>query len=170
MWLAWPVLIQQFLILAVGLSDRFLAGYFQPVPPRLEREAVGHELLAVGLFGGTSQPLSGLASLEAAAQIQAKHIAFQSAQTTAHYLNWFISSYTVLVSVGSTALVARFVGAGDSRLAVRVTNQSIILAAGLGLAATLAGLVGLGELVGLLQLQGDAAQFARSIWSLWSSC
>src|SRR5205823_5793336 len=37
---------------------------------------------------------------------------YQSAQTTANYMAWFISSYTVLVSVGSTALVARFTGAG----------------------------------------------------------
>ena len=39
--------------------------------------------------------------------------AYQAAQTTANYLAWFISSYVVLVSVGSTALVARFTGAGD---------------------------------------------------------
>ena len=39
--------------------------------------------------------------------------AYQAAQTTANYLTWFISSYVVLVSVGSTALVARFTGAGD---------------------------------------------------------
>src|SRR5438270_9789090 len=38
---------------------------------------------------------------------------YLSALTTAGYLYWFVSSYTVLVSVGSTAVVARFVGAGD---------------------------------------------------------
>src|SRR5262245_20536977 len=31
--LAWPVLIQQFLVLSVGLSDRFLAGRFDPATP-----------------------------------------------------------------------------------------------------------------------------------------
>src|SRR6266851_5643518 len=64
----------------------------------------------------------------------------QSAQTTAMYLAWFISSYAVLVSVGSTALVARFTGAGDRSAAVRVTNQSVLLAACLGLLASALGL------------------------------
>jgi len=35
-----------------------------------------------------------------------------------------INSYTVLVTVGSTALVARFVGAGRSGDAVHVANQT----------------------------------------------
>src|SRR6516165_5334045 len=78
--LAWPVLAQQFLILAVGLSDQFLAGAFEPGAPE-------------------------------------QHVDYQAAQTTANYLLWFIASYSVLVSVGSTALVARFVGAGDQAAA-----------------------------------------------------
>ena len=41
----------------------------------------------------------------------AQQVATQAAQTTAGYLAWFISSYSVLVNVGSTALVARFIGA-----------------------------------------------------------
>ena len=50
--------------------------------------------------------------------------AVMSARTTAHYVTWFITCYNVLVTTGSTALVARFVGAGDRRLAVAVTHQS----------------------------------------------
>src|SRR6202035_5885765 len=38
---------------------------------------------------------------------QAEQIATQAAQTTANYLAWFLSSCTILVSVGATALVAR---------------------------------------------------------------
>src|SRR4051812_14333147 len=41
--------------------------------------------------------------------------AMLSAQATAHYVAWFISSYTVLVSIGATAVVAHCVGAGDWR-------------------------------------------------------
>src|SRR6516225_8495168 len=81
--LAWPVLARQFLILLVGLSDRYLAGHFHPPD-------------------------------------ESQQVSYQAAQTTANYLAWFIVSYTVLVSVGSTALVARFVGAGDRSLAIRV--------------------------------------------------
>src|SRR5207244_2183352 len=93
-------------------------------------------------------------------QIESQHIAYQSAQTMAIYLGWMISSFTVLVSVGSTALVARFIGAGDHDAAVEVTNQSIMLAAALGLLGTMLGLFGLDRFIALMQLQGHAAQFA----------
>ncbi len=89
-----------------------------------------------------------------------EHVAAQSAQTTATYLSWFISSYAVLVSVGSTALVARFIGAGDRASAVRVTNQSLLLSAFLGLLGCLTGLLGVHPLLAALHLEGDAAQFA----------
>src|SRR5439155_26566506 len=88
------------------------------------------------------------------------HVAAQSAQTTAIYLAWCVSSYTIFVSVGSTALVARFTGAGDRALAVRVTNQSILLAMLLGLAETVGGLVWMKDLLALLQLRGEATEFA----------
>jgi putative MATE family efflux protein len=121
--LAWPVLLQHALLLAVGLYDRYLAGRVQP-----EGEAL--------------------------------RVSYQAAQTTAQYLAWFLSSYTVLVSAGSTALVARFVGAGQTRLAVQVTNQSLVLAAVLGLLGTAAGFASVAHLVRWLQLEGDAADFA----------
>src|SRR5437016_14157430 len=54
--------------------------------------------------------------------------AYLSALTTAGYLYWFVSSYTVLVSVGATALVARLVGAGDWSAAKRATGQAVLLA------------------------------------------
>src|SRR5262249_22545891 len=55
------------------------------------------------------------------------HVAYQAAQTTANYVVWTLYSLTILVGVGSTALVARCVGAGDRPGAVRATNQSILL-------------------------------------------
>ena len=87
--------------------------------------------------------------------------AVQAAQTTAHYLAWFITCYTTLVTVGSTALVARFVGAGDRKLAVAVTHQALLLALFFAGIATLAALLGgIGGMVHLLQLQGEAATYA----------
>src|SRR4051812_30379043 len=50
---------------------------------------------------------------------------YLAALTTAGYLYWFVSSYTVFVSVGSTALVARFVGGGDWKGARHATAQSV---------------------------------------------
>jgi putative MATE family efflux protein len=121
--LAWPVLLQQLLILSVGFSDRLLAGRFQRVDA-------------------------------------ADQVASQAAQTSASYLLWFISSYNVLVTVGSTAVVARCVGAGDRRAAVHATNQALLLAALLGLLATAAGLIFLPQIVAVLQLKGHAAGLA----------
>ena len=90
-----------------------------------------------------------------------EQVSFQAAQTTAQYVAWFIQCYTILVSVGSTALVARFTGAGDRQLAIRVTHQSLLLAVAFGLAGTVIALAGgLRLLVDVLELSGLAAQFA----------
>lgn len=84
---------------------------------------------------------------------------YQSAMTTAGYLYWFVSSYTILVSVGSTALVARFTGAGDGSGANRAVGQSVILGIAFGLAGSIAALLGLSTLVSSLQLTGEAAHY-----------
>jgi Na+-driven multidrug efflux pump len=122
--LAWPVLIQQFLILSVGLYDQFLAGNNAP-PPN-------------------------------AGQL----VDYQAAQANANYIAWFLSSCTTLVSVGGTALVARFVGAGDRARAVRTTNQSVLLAVLFGLAGTPFVLAVLPAGVHALGLTGDTADTA----------
>jgi putative MATE family efflux protein len=85
--------------------------------------------------------------------------AYLSALTTAGYLYWFVSSYTVLVSVGSTALVARMVGGGDWAGARRATAQAVLLAVAFGVAGAAAGVVGLRALVAALGLTGDAAGY-----------
>src|SRR5262249_19381850 len=85
---------------------------------------------------------------------------YQSAQTNAQYLGWTLTCFTTLVSVGSTALVARFVGARDYRLAIRATNQSILLAAAFGSFISLVGLTTLTRGIELLQIHGKTAEFA----------
>jgi MATE family, multidrug efflux pump len=131
--LAWPVLVQQFLILSVGLYDQFLAGNNAPNDPNL-------------------------------------HIGYQAAQTTANYIAWFISSCAALVSVGATALVARFVGGGDLASAIRTTNQSILLAIVIGVAGTPLLLAILPWGVHVMGLQGETAdsavRFLRPILTL----
>jgi putative MATE family efflux protein len=84
---------------------------------------------------------------------------FLAALTTAGYIYWFVSSYTVIVAVGATALVARFVGAGDLALARRATGQAILLGIIFGLIGTVAGLLGLPHLIAALQLTGDTARY-----------
>ncbi len=129
--LAWPVLLQQVLVLSVTFSDRLLAGRFQTLD-------------------------------------QEEKIATQAALTTAAYIDWVISSFTVLVGVGSTALVARFTGAGDRTRSIAVTHQSILLAAFLGSAGAALVLLNLGGLVAGLGLKGPAGAFAvRFLWPLF---
>ncbi len=88
----------------------------------------------------------------------AARVGYLSALNTAGYLYWFVSSYTVLVSVGSTALVARFVGAGDWAMANRATGQALLLAVGFGVVGAVAAVLGLPSLVDALQLKGDSAR------------
>jgi putative MATE family efflux protein len=97
---------------------------------------------------------------EIAPQVTGRPEAYQAAQTTVNYIAWVISSYIVLVSVGSTALVARFTGAGDRTLAIHTTNQSIVLGAALGLAGSMTGLILRHEIVRVLGLEGEAAEYA----------
>ncbi len=168
--LALPVLAQHAIYLVISQSDRYLAGQLQALTPEQQIEVAVLPIQA-GLAGANPAPgASVFGSIGSAARVisasetlLARQPAFQAAQTTAHYLAWFISSYTVLVTVGSTALVARFIGAGDRQEAIDVTHQSLLLALTLGAAASgIAWAGGLSALVEVLQLQGDSAAYARA--------
>jgi putative MATE family efflux protein len=87
-------------------------------------------------------------------------MAAQAAQTTAGYLAWVLSSYTTIVTVGATALVARMIGGKNRRCARQVMHQALVLALVLGLAGMVVGLVFLEPGLGLLQLQGRTAGLA----------
>ncbi len=166
--LAIPALAQQFLLLTVTLSDRFLAGHLPAVSSEDQANAVGLWLMAETALGPDQagagplpQVVRGLVCWDQARQLMARQAAVQAAQTTANYLVWFISSYTVLVSVGSTALVARFIGAGERGRAIQVTHQSLLLAVAFGgLASGLAFAGGLEVVIAWLQLRGETATFA----------
>src|SRR5688572_4302489 len=54
--------------------------------------------------------------------------AHKAALTTANYIYWLVSCYSVLVAAGATALVGRSVGAQDFATAHRGTAQAIVLA------------------------------------------
>lgn len=164
--LALPVLAQQGLHLVVSLSDSIIAGRLQDASPveRLTTMSIrGDAILAATNRTPGDVGLSAL--VRAASDVAAsgsRQASVQAAQTTAHYLAWAITSYTIIVTVGSTALVARFVGAGDMPLAREVVHQSLILAivfAGLLSAAGLLG--GIPYVVSFLHLEGDAATFAN---------
>ena len=88
------------------------------------------------------------------------HLSIQTAQTTGQYFSWLISSYSVLVTVGSTALIARFVGAGDFKSASKVVHQSLLLAFFFGMLASILAITFVPFILTLIGLQGVAAQEA----------
>lgn len=169
--LALPVLAQQGLHLVVTLSDSIIAGRLQDASP--EARLATMSLRCDAILAPTQQAPGaiGMTALLRTANDFAiagsRQAAVQSAQTTAHYLAWAITSYTVFVTVGSTALVARFVGARDLALATNVMHQSLILAVCFGGALSAIGLAGgIDTVIGLLNLQGDAARFAGQYLSV----
>jgi putative MATE family efflux protein len=93
-------------------------------------------------------------------QDEALHVPYQSAQTNANYLIWFIASCSAIVSIGSTALVARFVGARDRDAAIHVTNQAIFLALAFGVFGTIVGLLSISHIIHAMRLDGPAAEMA----------
>ncbi len=75
----------------------------------------------------------------------------------ASYVSWLATMLSGFIGVGSTALIARAVGAGDSRLANKLANQSMGLAGFLGFAMMVILLVMASFLPQLLGLPTEAA-------------
>lgn len=84
----------------------------------------------------------------------------KAALTTANYLYWFVSSYSVVVSAGATAVVGRLVGAKDSSGANRAAGQAILLAFLFGSLGLLAALPGLPLLMDIVKLEAGASAIA----------
>ena len=92
-----------------------------------------------------------------ASRFSAEH---RAALTTANYLYWFFSSYSVVVSAGATALVGRMVGAKDWLIANRATGQALILAVIFGSFASVIAVLGFPLLMQALQLKESTAAIA----------
>jgi len=128
------------------------------------QRTIWRQVLALALPNLAQQYLHLLVQLsdqKIAAELRvpvAERADYLSALTTAGYLYWCISSYTVLVSVGATAMVARFVGGGDWPAARRATGQAVLLGVAFGILGTLAGVFGLRTLIGLIGPSGLAGE------------
>ncbi len=83
-----------------------------------------------------------------------------AAVTNATYILWFLGSLMTIVSVGATALVARFTGAGDPEAANRTCQQAIGLALIFGTAVLVAGEFAAPGLIRALNLEGQSARSA----------
>ncbi|MGC9333011.1 MAG: MATE family efflux transporter, partial [Anaerolineae bacterium] len=75
---------------------------------------------------------------------------------------WVFMATTLFgaIATGSTALIARFIGAKDPELANQVLGQSMLLAVGIGLIATILGVLFAGPAVMLLGAQDDVIQLS----------
>ncbi len=123
---------------------------------------------------GTLRPMLRLALPVLFEQLLAMLVGFSDTLLTGHYLDrphlaainllayllWLLYGLFSVVAIGATAMVARYVGAGDYRTARRVTNQSLFLGACFALAAMLLGLYA-GPRIGFwLRLSGESAAFS----------
>ncbi len=81
-----------------------------------------------------------------------------TAMTLVAYLMWFVPNIFMLVAVGSTAVVARCIGAGDRQTAAHATNQSLMLGAVLAAIAMICVYLGIRPLTTAMGLdQPDVA-------------
>jgi putative MATE family efflux protein len=76
------------------------------------------------------------------------------------YVMWLLPSLFSFVSIGATALVARFVGARDFRNATHATTQALLLGAGLAVVGIVLTVALAGPFVHAMQLRGETAALA----------
>lgn len=121
--LAWPVLGEQALAMAVGFSDTILTGHY-----------LGEShLAAVNLMA---------------------------------YTLWLLYGLFSVVAIGTSALVARYVGARRFTMADRFLHQSLILGLLISVPGAIAAIAFGPDLVALLKLRGESAAAAVRYWNI----
>ena len=90
----------------------------------------------------------------------------QAAITLMAYLLWLMYGLFSAVAIGATAMVARFVGAGDTRLARKLTNQAFLVGIVAAVAVTALGAMFGHRAVLVLQLRGEAAELATTYFHI----
>jgi putative MATE family efflux protein len=84
-----------------------------------------------------------------------------AAMTLLNYILWLLPNLFALVGIGATAMVARFIGAGDRELANRTLQQAYLLGLVLALVMTALGFLCGDQLIRLLQLRGPSVAHAE---------
>jgi len=102
---------------------------------------------------------------------QADGDATKAAMGMMGYVMWLVPSLFAAVAIGATAMVARNVGAGDSRQANRAANQAFIIGAGIAALMFIFAVFFGEQFLAVMQLRGAAAEFASEyfyivIWSI----
>lgn len=91
-----------------------------------------------------------------------EHIA---AMCSAGYITWAVQSVFSFVSVGATAMVARYIGAGLPPKASKCANQAFLVGSGIVLLILVAWFAFSDQIIDGLQLQGHAGEYAKEF--LW---
>jgi putative MATE family efflux protein len=86
--------------------------------------------------------------------------AHKAAMNLMGYTMWLLPSLFAMLAIGTTAIVARYVGQRDMSTANRAANQAFVLGIALASVLLLIAALGARQFVIALQLTGDAAQFA----------
>lgn len=89
-----------------------------------------------------------------------------AAVTIATYISWFLGGLMAVVSAGSSALVARMVGAGDHAEANRITGVSMTLAIFVGMMIQTLGLLAAGSIVTGINMSGASAAAATTYFRI----
>ncbi|MDZ7620846.1 MAG: MATE family efflux transporter [Patescibacteria group bacterium] len=125
---------------------------------------------------GTLRPMLRLAMPVLLEQILGMAVWFSDRLLTGHYLDtphlaaitlmayvlWLVWGIFSVVAIGGTAMVARFVGAGDWAAARHVLHQAVLIGATLAVLATLAGFAWGDRVAVALQLHGETAELATT--------
>ena len=83
------------------------------------------------------------------------------------YVLWLLPTMFSAVALGATAMVARFVGGGETEAAERVANQAVLVGLVFALLATLVTTFAGSAFVDAMQLEEDAAEHATAyLWIL----
>ena len=76
------------------------------------------------------------------------------------YLMWMVTCLFMVISIGATAMTARFVGRGNHHAASRATNQALVVGGAFAVVFVIAGAWLIVPTVNLMQLEGPAGAFA----------
>jgi Na+-driven multidrug efflux pump len=85
----------------------------------------------------------------------------KAAMSLVAYSLWLLPNFFSSVAIGSQAITARLVGAGERTSASRAANQSILIGAAFAAAGTLAVWLLAGRFAAAMQLEDEAVQLAE---------
>lgn len=131
-WLSLPVLAEHALHILVGMTDTYIANHL------------------IDTSGLSAEALDKTHGLNAAAG---------AAVGSVTYMLWFMGLIVSSIGTGSTAIIARAVGARHRRLANKVCGQSILLAGIVGLGLGLVLWLGAPVITSWASLEDDAGIF-----------